>query len=129
MIIKRYLLLLMLSVTGFNTLFSQTTFQYTFQQGNGLKAACMDTAVGGGYLLACNYTDNAGEKSILFYKLDSQFDILWVKTLGQPAWAEKVNSFTQDGSGNIYIAGYIEDSVKNSLVVKTDSSLNITWST
>src|SRR5437868_8012325 len=129
MVTWRYLLLLILSMTGFNAVFSQSTFSHTFQQGNQLKAVHMEAVANGGYLLACNYTNGAGEKSILFYRFDNQFNILWTKTIDQPAKAERVNSFMQDSAGNIYIAGYIEDPVKKALIIKTDSTLNVTWST
>jgi len=106
-------------------------FQELIHLGTSQEAKHMAYAVGGGYLLASNFTDSAGEKSILLTRLDNQFQVVWHNTIDETGTVERVNSFAQDASGNIFIAGNIEDSFATafykSVVIKTDSTGNLIW--
>lgn len=88
----------------------------------------MKQAVGGGYLLASNYTDSTGEKGILITRFDELLNIIWEKTINELGSIENSISFIQDSTGNIYIAGYAQDlNNQFGLIIKTDSIINIIW--
>ncbi|HKR03808.1 MAG TPA: T9SS type A sorting domain-containing protein [Bacteroidia bacterium] len=111
--------------------FAQQQFQMLLHPGIAQEAKFMSKANITGYLLASDYTDMTGEKSILLTRLDDQFNIIWHNEIGVPGIEEHVNSFYQDSIGNIFIAGYVKDSLAtpmfNMLVIKTDSSGNLIW--
>ncbi|HYV91983.1 MAG TPA: T9SS type A sorting domain-containing protein [Chitinophagales bacterium] len=111
--------------------FSQQQFQLLIHPGFKQEARFMSEILGSGYLLASNFTDTSGEKSILLTRLDNQLNVVWHTLIDETGTAERVNSFAQDASGNIFIAGYIEDSFatafNNSLLIKADSTGNVIW--
>ena len=71
----------------------------------------------------------APEKDVWLVKLKSESDLEWEKTVGFEKGYESSKSITVDSTGNLYMAGNIENGSNNSQVflLKFDSEGNLSW--
>jgi len=106
---------------------AQQQFQISYRPFPLQQTKYIAHANGGGYLLAADVTLSSGEKAIMLIRINDQFFIVWHKLINEPGVAERVRYFYQDSNGNIFIAGYIDATVKKALTIKTDSSANLLW--
>jgi uncharacterized delta-60 repeat protein len=90
-------------------------------------------ADGSGNFIAVGYTVRSGNyKDFLTVKMNSSLDTLWTRTKnGSNGGDDEAISAAVDGSGNIYVAGYVDagNTGEDIYVVKYDAVGNTVWDT
>jgi hypothetical protein len=83
----------------------------------------------GGFVITGASTTLAGNADVSLIKTDSNGNILWVKSIGDPAYTESGYSVKQTTDGGFIIVGEISGPINTHiLLLKTDSSGILMWS-
>jgi len=82
--------------------------------------------IDGGYLVFGTKDVGSGNRDIYIAKVDSELDLVWTKTIGDPSYDEECRGAKQVSNGGIIIAGRIQSTsgTNKPYLLKIDGNIN-----